>query len=238
MGMDIQQKLERLERQIQEGYAKYTIIDNVCMTTPVEPTVEAGKFRKIENKILIERERITDPSNYMLIDEIGAAVARGEIDYLVRNLTQNCPIREIESVTYDQIVQAAKVITNNGFTPNHVFMPIEYAHNVREWNRSKPGYDWANRSILNTIYINEGIILKVTFSNKYIPFEKMVITSKQSNRWKYRPTDDRSSRLTAKFDWNYEDPLNALLSVRTIFKHVADNLGNLVITPVRKQNVS
>jgi hypothetical protein len=174
----------------------------------------------------------------MLIDEIGAAVARGEVHYLVRNLTQNCSIKEVDSVTYDEIVQAAEIIKNNQFTPNHVFIPIEYAHNVREWNTSMPRDVWANRNILNTLYVNEDIIMKVTFLNKYVPFEKIIITSKESNRWDYRPTEDRSSRLTAKFDWDYEDPLNVLLIVRTIFKHVMDKRGNLVISPIHNDAVS
>jgi hypothetical protein len=238
MGMGIRQELERLERQIQEGYAKYTIIDDVCMTSSVEPTVEAGKFRKIANDMLIERERITNPSNYLLLDEIGASVARGETEYLVRNLTLNCPSREVGSVTYDTIAQEVDVLTKNRFTPNHVFMPIEYAHNVREWNKSMPREVWAKMDIFNTIYINEDTIMKVTFSNKYVPFEKIIISSKQSNRWDYRPNEDRSSRLTAKFDWDYKDPLNALLIVRTIFDHVIDRRGNLVISPVHNDNVS
>jgi hypothetical protein len=238
MGIDIQQKLEGLEKQIQDAYAKHTVIDDVCTPTPVEPTIRTGQFRQIANNILIEREHIIDPHNYLLLAEIGASVARGEIEYLVRNLTQNCPNREIDSVTYDKIAQAAQGIINNGFTPNHVFMPIEYSHDVLNWNQSKPRSDWTKGGIFNTLYINEDIVMKVTFSNKYVPFEEIVITSKESNRWEYRPAAERLSRLTAKFDWNYKDSVNTLLSVKTIFNHIVDERGNLVITPMRRQNLS
>jgi hypothetical protein len=237
MGMDIQQKLEGLEKQIQDTYAKHTVIDDVCTPIPVEPTIRTGQFRQIANNILMERERIIDPNNYLLLAEIGASVARGEIEYLVRNLTRKCLNRKIDSVTYDKIAQAVEDIKNNGFTPNHIFMPIEYSHDVLNWNRTKLGSDWRKVSILNTIYINESIIMKVTFSNKYMPFEEIVITSKKSNKWEYRPAADRSNRLTAKFDWDYKDPVNTLLSIKTIFNHIVDVRGNLVITPMRSQNL-
>lgn len=237
MGINIQQRLERLEKQIQDAYAKHTVIDNVCIPTLVEPTVKAGQFRQIANNLLIEKERITDPNNYLLLEEIGTSVARGEIEYLVRNLTQNSPNTKIDGITYDKIVQGAEVIINNGFKPNHVFMPIEYSRYIREWNQFKPRRNWTEGGIRNAIYINEDIVMKVTFSNKYVPFEETVITSKESNRWEYRPTVDRSSRLTAKFNWNYEDPMNTLLSVKTIFNHVVDERGNLVMKPIKTQNL-
>jgi hypothetical protein len=100
---------------------------------------------------------------------------------------------------------------------------------------SKPRRDWTRGGIRDTIYVSEEIIMKVTFSNKYVPFEEIVITSKESNTWEYRPSVDRSGRLTAKFDWNYEDPMNALLSVKTVFNHVIDEQGNLVMKPVKNK---
>ena len=84
MGIDIQQKLEGLEKQIQDAYAKHTVIDHVCIPTVVEPNVRVGQFRQIANNILIERERIIKPNNYLLLAEIGASVARSEIEYLVK----------------------------------------------------------------------------------------------------------------------------------------------------------
>lgn len=220
MDMHIQQRLERLEKQIKVACEKHTIIDNVCIPTLVEPAVKAGQFRQIANKLLIERERISDPENYLLLDEIGASVARAEIEYLVRHLSPSAPSSKIHDITYEEIVHGVGRILDNGFMPNHVFMPIEYSRYIREWNKSKAKRDWTRGGIHNTIYIDEDVVMKVTFSNKYIPFEEIVITSKESNSWEYRPNAHRSVRLTAKFDWNYEDPMNAVLIVKTIFNHV------------------
>lgn len=66
----------------------------------------------------------------------------------------------------------------------------------------------------------------------------LVITSKESNKWEYRPAADGSSRLTAQFDWDYQDS-NTLLSVNTIVKHnIIDIHGNLVVKPAKTQNHS
>lgn len=100
-----------------------------------------------------------------------------------------------------------------------------------KWSQLKLGDEWTKADIRNTVYINKDLSLKVTFSNKYIPFEEVVITSKESNKWEYRPAADGSSRLNIQFDWEYEDSVNTLLSVKTIVKHnIIDIYGNLVIT--------
>jgi hypothetical protein len=229
MEIDIQQKLKALEQQILDAYAKHTIIEQVCTTRPVDPTVKAGQFRQIANNILIKRERITTPNNFLLLGEIGASVAREEIRYLVRSLTEKSPKTEPESFTIATISNSARTMADQGFTPNHIFMPIDYSHNVLEWNQSTKRRDWTKGGIFDTFYTEDGIFLKVTYSNKYMPFNDAILTSLESNIWEYRPTET-PTRLTAKFDWNYSDPEDTILRVKTVFYHmIVDVRGNLVI---------
>ena len=40
---------------------------------------------------------------------------------------------------------------------------------------------------------------------------------------------DERKRLAAKFDWNYEEQMNTLLSVKTVFNQVVEESSNLVM---------
>lgn len=229
MTLDIRQKLSELEKQILDAYLQHTVVERVCKTSSVDPTDRINQFRQIAGNVLIERERITTPNNYLLLDEIGASVARDEIRYLVQNLAENCPKSESTEITYATINDSARTIETQGFLPNHIFLPIDYYHEVLKWNQIRKRNDWTGGSIFNSFYTEDGIFLRVTFSNRYIPFNSAILTSLESNLWEYRPTEN-SGRLTVKFDWDYNDSTNTLLSVKTVFNHViAHPQGNLVL---------
>ena len=75
-------------------------------------------------------------------------------------------------------------------------------------------------------------ILKIKFSSKYAEFNDIIITSKETNVWQYRPDITTGDRITAKFeDWEksaYSE--NIILLVRTIFNfRITNKEANFVL---------
>jgi len=230
ISLEIQKKIEELENQIKTAYSRNSIIDNVCIPVKVSPNYEYGKFTKFANRLLIERQRITDPSNYLILGEIGTSVARSEERHIIDTLSKLSSPNIVKEISYEEITKGVDIIKTRGFTPNHIFMPIDYFQNMIKWRASKLSTNPA-LSDIHSLPIQNDLILKVTYSNKYVPFENVIITSKEANKWEYRPIDDTDNRLTAKFDWNYNDLDNVILDVKTTFNlKIEHPEANLVLT--------
>jgi len=219
---EIQQKLGELENQIKTAYSRSSIIDYVCIPVKVVPTERYGKFTQFANRLLIERQHVTDSSHYLILGEIGTSVARDEERHIIDTLSKLSPQNIVKEISYAEITKGVDIIKSKGFTPNHIFIPIDYFQDVFKWNKDKikPSH---TGSVFDSLVIQNNATLKVTYSNKYVPFDNVIITSKEANKWEYRPVDDTINRLTVKFDWSYNDPENTLLDVKTIF--------NLVVKP-------
>ena len=231
MSTEINERLQDLENQIQTTYKSYSVVGTVCTTKSISQSERFGQFRQFANKLLIERRHITDPSHHLILDEIGRSVARNEIKYLVNNLQKGCKQTTTEKISYRDIQEGVSSIQNSGFVPNHIFLPIEYFHEVFEWNKDKPRTYDATKSAFNSLYISESVTLSVDYSNKYIQFDDSIITSKEANFWEYRPTSSDNERLISQFCWDQGDDVNTILLVQTIFNlHVKHPEGNFLLS--------
>lgn len=228
---EIQRTLEKLEKQIKDAYSRYSIIDKVCRPVPVNPSERFGKFTQFASRFLIERQHITDSSVFLMLDEIGTSVARDETKYIIDYLSKSSPSKNVEKVSHSDLIHEVSRLWSEGFTPNHIFMPIDYFHDVFEWNRGRPLATYERGlSATDSLQISPDLILKISYSNKYVEFEDIIITSRKANKWEYRPVDDTPNRLIVKFDWNYNDPINTILEVKTVFNFVVEYPeGNFVL---------
>jgi len=231
--IDIQSKLIELEDKIKDAYMRSSVIDEVCTPIPVEQTIRYGQFSQFIQKLLVEREHMQNPSHFLILDEVGTSVARGETKQIIEKIS-SLPSKTVEKLSYEDILVGIQSLRDLGFVPNHIFLPINYFHEVFEWNKGKWRPDTARGSAFSTLYTNSGEQLSINYSNKYIPFEHVMITSKEANIWEYRHVDDDSTknRLKVKFDWNYNDPDNTLLLVQTIYNFkISEENGNFIIKP-------
>jgi len=228
----IQEKIRELEEQIHSTYRNYSRIDDICITNAVPLDQRRNQFRQFAKRFLIERQHITDETHFLIFDNFGSGVARSELNYLIHELNQNSQTTNIPEVTLANIREQVEVMHNNGHTPNVIFMPIEYYHTIHEWNMQPFQEGLIDRNLGDSLVVNRNAILKVIFSNKYVPFENVIITSRENNLWEYRADERTDSRLTAKMDWELEDPINAILLVKTVFNYQVHNeLGNHVLIP-------
>lgn len=224
------EELAEFVNQVKTAYSSSSVLDNVCTLTPVPTTERYGQFLQFAKNLLIERQHITDPSHYLILDEIGTSVARNEIKEIVDNLSRQSPDGYHNGeVSYQNIVDAVISLRERNYRPNHIFLPIEFFHNVFEWNRGVPrSYGGNAGSAFDSLLITNET-LKVTYSNKYIPFDNIVITSREAMNWEYRPASDNNERLTVEFNWNNNNPTHTTLLVKEIFNFDPNVDGNLVI---------
>lgn len=241
MPVDINQKLRELENQIRTAYNSASIIDNVCTPTAVPPETRPNTFRQFVNSWLIERQHILDESHHLILGDLGEEVARNEIREIINRIGNSCKPRTVQDLTITEIRTSVQQLQSHGFRPNRIFLPIEYFHEVIEWNHSSERtiaqYGGQYGSVTDSIYIDSSMILKVIYSNKYIPLDRVIITSKEANKWEFRPDAETNGRLTAKFNWDMNDPVNTSLLVRTVFNLViTDTRGNTVLQMVNRRN--
>lgn len=223
-------ELERLELQIKKAYLTSSVIDEVCTIEPVHSDYHSGEFTQFVNRLLIEKEIILNPSNYISMSELGTSVSRNEINCIVKDTFEKCISKELEKIEYSDIVDAVLNLNANDYKPNHIFLPIEYFHKVIDWNAGKP-LDFSKRSVTGQVFIDGYGAIPITYSNKYVPFENVIVTCKEANLWQYRPASESNDRLTVKFDWNLNDPINTILLVKTVFNFIPHKEGNVVLKP-------
>ena len=226
----VETKLRKLEEQVATAYKNFSIVGEVCTLREVPSDIRQGKFTQFASNILIEKAHIVDPAHFLILSEIGTSVARDEMNFLVKRLSQLMPKNTVDEISLGSIKQIIESMRNNDHLPSHIFMPIEYHDKLLDWNLEQRQQYRVTTNIFNTMHIDPQTSLKVTFSNKYIPFDEVIITSRDVNIWEYRPNGDETGRLTVKFEWNTHS-LDAKLLVETVFNHeIISKEGNYVLT--------
>lgn len=227
----INQKLRELENQIRKSYNNVSILDHVCTLESVSEETDYGTYQQFAGKFEINRERVTNPTNFLMLGELGASVARSEIIFLINELSTFAK-SEIDTFSIDKIKEKVFMMRSQGYHPNTVFIPIEYYEDVFEWNKTHKPYG-SGGSIVDSLYLDPISNLQIKYSNKKIEFEDVIITSKDANHWKYRPDAETNGRITAKFDWDVQNDENSILLVKTVFKFETDRNGGNTVLKIR-----
>ena len=218
---EINTKLIQLENQIRNSYYKASIVENVCTIRPVLESIEHGEYKQFAQKFRINKEPILDTSGTLLLDGIGDSLAFGEINFIIKALS-DYEKSTINTFSVKKIEEKFFEMKNHTHTPNMVFIPIEYYHDIYEWNKTHKPCGSAG-SIFDRLCFSDGNSLRIQFSNKKIEFEDIIITSRDANHWNYRPDSETQGRLTVKFDWGTSDSENAILLIKTVFKFVNED---------------
>ena len=224
----INQKLKELENQIRTSYNNASILDHICTLEGVPEEVEYGTYEQFAAKYKISREHITDSTHVLLLGELGASVARSEIIFLINSFS-NYDKSEIDTFSIEKIKEKTFSMQSQGYYPNAVFIPIEYFHDIYDWNKTNKLYG-SEGNIFDRLYLDSTNSLLVKYSNKKIELEDVIITSKEVNHWKYRSDAETKGRFTTKFDWDIKDDENSILLVKTVFKFMNEEKnGNAVL---------
>lgn len=225
---EIKQRLAGLEEDVRKSYRNTTILDDVCTVESVTPNYEIGSFEQFASLYPIERAIIKNQSHFLLLGELGRSLARSEIELLLKEFTKIPPrktltkfsIEDIQNVTYD--------LQDNDFHPHTVFIPARYSVDVMHWNERfhNIGYNVFSSDLI----LDPTTKLKVRYSSKYAKFDNIIIVSRDANIWQFRPDPITNERITAKFNWEYDDVENASLLVRTVFRfHNPSPEANVVL---------
>lgn len=224
----INTKLIQLENQIRNSYYSASIVENVCIIKDVPESIGYGEYQQFIQKLRINREPILDTSGTISMDEIGRSLVFGEINFIIKSLS-NYEKSTIDTFSVEKIEEKFFEMKTQNYTPNMIFIPIEYYHEIFEWNKTHKPYD-SEGSMFDRLYLRDENYLKIKYSNKKIELEHIIITSKEVNQWNYRLDSETKGRITVKFDWDVPDSENTVLLVKTVFKFVnEDRDGNAVI---------
>lgn len=226
--VEIEKKLADLENQIKKSYKNGSILERVCTLKEVSNDEEHGTFKQFAGRFLIERSHVTDPSHVLLLGELGLSVARSEIELLIEEISKQ-EKSTIDDFSIEKIREKVNLMKGQGYKPNMVFIPIEYFHDVYDWNKTHKEIG-SEGSAFDTLQLDASTSLRVNYSNKKIEFEDVIIISNEVNIWKYRPDLETNERLIAKFNWDEGDETNVILGVKTIYKFlITDRMGNVVL---------
>lgn len=150
---------------------------------------------------------------------------------LLQEFSQNTPSKQSERFSIPEIRDTIHDLQAADFYPNVVFVPSEFFHEVFEWNqqqRQRIPHPISNP--MHSLIIDPTTILKVKYSSRYAEFDNVIITTKEANLWQYRQDIETGERITAKFDWNQDDPQNTSLLVKTIFNfQIKSDEANIVL---------
>ena len=225
-----QKRIKKLEDEIQEAYRRYSIIDKVC--TPVPVPKDDRIFRQFAKKFLIERIHITDDSHFLILENFGIGTARSEDNYLLEKIRLHSVCNEVNEINYEEIQNAVKQLKQNGFVPDAIFLPINYFHNVWDWNSIPYQNGQITENLGHQLVIDKNTILPIIFSNKYVPFNEVFVVTKKVNIWEYRPDAVTEGRLTTQFNWDYNDSKYTTLLIQTIFNlEIKNSNGNILLKP-------
>ena len=234
---NIQKKIHDLEEQIRTSYNNTSILDDVCKLEPVSTDYYHGKFKQFANKFAIERNHITDSSHILSMGELGTSVARSEIKVLLRKFSEQIVPTKLDLFSIDEIENSIQELSTQDYEPTTIFIPSSYFHEILDWNNGKKSQFNMSMNTMHKLVIDPNTILNVKYSSKYVQFSNIIIVSKEANRWQYRPDQNNEHRLTVKFDWEVDDPINTMLLVKTIFNfEICSPNANIIFNLPSQEN--
>lgn len=224
----IGEKLRELEEQIRTSYQNVSILDDVCTLEPVLENIQRNQFVQFSSKFAINRARITNPTNYLLLGNLGKSVARSEINLLTREIQNTARQETLDDLSFENIRDLVHDLIAQDYQPNVIFIPKKYVHNAHNWNlEHKPV--GSQGSIFSRLYLDAATSLNIEYSSKYTNFEDIIVTTKTANQWQFRPDIDTEGRLTAKFDWDVDNEGNTELLIKTVFNFkILEDQANIV----------
>src|SRR2546428_11166603 len=101
----VETKLRKLEEQVATAYKNFSIVGEVCTLREVPSDIRQGKFTQFASNILIEKAHIVDPAHFLILSEIGTSVARDEMNFLVKRLSQLLPKNTVDEISFGSIKQ-------------------------------------------------------------------------------------------------------------------------------------
>jgi hypothetical protein len=201
MNRDSAEEYERLRQLLLNRYYEKSVIEEALETRDYRPNIDDSKeFRKIGTSDQFETNVFADSTHYLdlFFDQVADNIILGEKKYLVDNMLKHAATSEyMEHFTYDDLLDVIETKFEVA-EPSIVFMPLTLY--------SKIHLQWARKLGKSVLQVDEGryrLILpfhtrnpQLVWSNKYMPFDDIVIASKKYGEWIAKPKVKDRVRVT------------------------------------------
>jgi hypothetical protein len=224
MHRDSNEEFMRLKRLLLKRYYERSVIEEALETRDYKPNSDDTKeFRQIGASHRFDTDVFADPTHYLdlFFDQAADSLILGEKKYLVDTMLKQETIpKYMERFTYDGLVEM--ISSKFGASePSIIFMPLTLFSRVHmEWaiglNKGLDAKDGHYRVILPVHSYRPQLV----WSNKYMPFDSIVVTSKQVGEWIAKPkvndrvrvtrSDDAALHVYSVFHFQVRDPEQVL----------------------------
>ncbi len=190
-------KAQKCKDDITKAYTQYNQVPRILNISTVAET--DGSYRKIGLRTRVDLEWFNNPANIPIFDEFGMAIARGEIKYLIEQVTEFA--QTSRKVDRNEIApELLKDAMTTVFAEGGILLvpiSIQYDLLLRD-SRWRSFYDYQRNTF--AVYVGSMIVPILDIHEDFIG-NKMIGISRRFATWKARAfTESGGATIFAKVD--------------------------------------
>ena len=239
----VRDKILRYTSDIRTAYEDSSVVPHVAEEAVRRQEQEPEGFLESGVKYALSMHDFESRSHEFLLSNIGNGIANSEVRQITDSISNTRGVEVLEEfLTLDLLESTISSYLIEHGHPTIVFVPRRYFKDFYKWQSKRlspfdPRLDGRSITVSNqTIHLS--------WSNKYREFDRVIITSKSNNRWKYRPAHELnkkntgiSRRLTVTFDTE-SDYTQVILVAKSVYKFEIDKPSQtLVIYQKEKESM-
>jgi hypothetical protein len=217
----------KLRSQIQrviDVYWRASIIPEATNhRTFVEGADDPAGFLQIGLRYLVPKEWFEGEANiFPDITDMARNVAIGEERLLWKNISTEFSgeTLKVPEVLPQQVNSAIAEMINNGLAPTVMFAPVELYSTIHSWVDPAGHPYYAYPAGPRTFYLAGGSSLRIFWSNKYSPLDRIIIYDKSFGSWIVKPQSQTGSYLWIEPKPSDRDSTKFDITIKTVAKFV------------------
>lgn len=202
MHRDGKKELKRLETLLIKRYFERTILEEALTTVDYDPNIHVNmEFLRLGDAVRWDENPLSDSTVFLdlLFEQEADNLVLGEKKHLVDSIIANKNIvpQHLDELSYDSLVDAIRAKFSIS-KPSVIYMPLALSRKVRlEWNRKGKSFLITHNyfRIIAPDYDENPLLV---WSNKYMPFNSIIVANKTFGQWVARP--NRKERVKVNFN--------------------------------------
>lgn len=228
-------KLENSIRELRKVYERASIIPEATNHRPfVEGADDPSGFTQIGVRHLVPKEWFDSESNfYPDITDMGRSVAIGEERLLFQSVTTSVSgaPRRTSKVLPEDVNSSIEALASRGFSATVMFAPIELYTTIHSWrNENKTPFVRYPAGPI-AYFVSGGRTLRIFWSNKYVPLDRIIIYDKSYGLWLVKPDTGTKHYLRIEPKESERDHTKLDITVRTVAKFLPEHVdrANIIL---------
>ncbi len=170
---------ERVVKEILEEFHKNDQVSEITTVKDFDIKIhKESEFIQLTKHPGIDREWFTDPSFHLSLEWEGENIATGELNFLIKEIIGNAKIEKVNIPEFELDV-IEDIISKLPFKPEDILIPVEYYTHKDFWKEKHSRFSETRGKHINLA----GNELRVHWSNNYVPFDDIIISSPSAFEW-------------------------------------------------------